>query len=325
VPHTTHAPLRLPPELRKKRGGFRDRGSVMETVRRGGLHTVCEEARCPNIGECFSQGTATFMILGDTCTRRCHFCAVKTGKPGPPNPGEPDALAEAASSMDLKHVVITSVDRDDLSDFGAAHFGRCIEAVRASLPSATIEILTPDFKGKSAAIDTVLKASPDVFNHNIETVHRLYKKVRPQSDWETTTGLLRYVADAGHLAVKSGLMVGLGETDEEVDETLTMLKELGVHIATIGQYLRPTLSHWEVQRYVSEPTYERWRSLGEQIGFSHTFAGPFVRSSYNAAEAMRDHTLNAKRGNLSPRSPSAPRSESTLSLPKETAKLPIIS
>ena len=289
VPATTHAPLRLPSHLRKNRGGFTHRGQITATMRQGGLHTVCEQARCPNIGECFSHGTATFMILGDTCTRRCHFCAVKTGRPLPPNPNEPESLAQAAVSMKLEHVVITSVDRDDLPDYGATHFARCIQAVRAACPKATIEILTPDFKGNTNAVDVVLDAQPDVFNHNIETVERLYKKVRPQSSWETTTALLRYVAKTGHTAVKSGLMVGLGETDDEVSETLALLKSLGVHIATIGQYLRPTLKHWVVNRYVEPATYEQWVQEGRSLGLSHVFAGPFVRSSYNAAEAMRDH------------------------------------
>lgn len=258
-------------------------------MRQGRLHTVCEEARCPNIGECFSSGTATFMILGDTCTRRCHFCAVKTGRPQLPNPEEPEELAEAAAEMGLAHVVITSVDRDDLPDLGASHFAACIGAVRRRLPNADIEILTPDFKGRPELIDVVLAASPDVFNHNIETVARLYRQVRPQSRFETTTSVLRYVASTGHPAVKSGLMVGLGESDDEVCETLDTLAELGVHIATIGQYLRPSMKHWPVARYVDENAYQRFEQHGKQNGLSHVFAGAFVRSSYHAREATMAH------------------------------------
>ena len=288
MPATSHAPLRLPPELRKARSSA-DTRSIKQRMRRGHLHTVCEEARCPNIGECFASGTATFMILGDTCTRRCHFCAVKTGRPLPPNPAEPEELAQAAADMELSHVVITSVDRDDLPDLGAAHFAACIRAVKQRLPDADVEILTPDFKGHPELIDVVLEAAPDVFNHNIETVARLYRKVRPQSHFEVTSSLLRYVAAAGHPAVKSGLMVGLGETDDEVCETLDLLSELGVHIATLGQYLRPSMKHWEVMRYVSEDSYARFVEHGKSAGLTHVFAGAFVRSSYHAREATQAH------------------------------------
>ncbi|MFZ9888060.1 MAG: lipoyl synthase [Myxococcota bacterium] len=288
MPQTENAPLRLPPELRRPRSA-RQLSEVKALLRRSRLVTVCEEARCPNIGECFSRKTATFMILGDTCTRRCHFCNVKTGRPGEPDVDEPRALAEAAASLGLDHVVITSVDRDELEDCGADHWAACIRAVKDRLPSAEVEILTPDFKGRPELIDRVLAAGPSVFNHNIETVSRLYRKVRPQSRWETTCEVLRYVATSGHPAVKSGLMVGLGETDDEVLETLRTLRELGVHIVTIGQYMRPTLRHWEVDRYVDEARYERYREYGEELGFTHVFAGPFVRSSYHAKEAAFAH------------------------------------
>jgi lipoic acid synthetase len=289
MPSTTHAPLRLPEALRKNRGSPLDRERVHALMRQSGLHTVCEEARCPNIGECFQSGTATFMILGDTCTRRCHFCAVTTGKPRPIDVDEPHKLAEAAAALNLQHVVITSVDRDELPDFGAAHFAACIRAVKARLPQATVEILTPDFQGNEAAVDVVLEAAPDVFNHNMETVARLYKSVRPQSNWTTTTGLLRMLAAKGHPAVKSGIMVGLGESDDEVFATLDTMRELGVHIATIGQYLRPSLKHWEVSRYVDDDTYARYVEHGTRLGFTHVFAGAFVRSSYHAKEAHRAH------------------------------------
>jgi lipoic acid synthetase len=195
--------------------------------------------------------------------------------------------------MGLSHVVITSVDRDDLPDLGAAHFAACIQAVKRSLPHADVEILTPDFKGRPELVDVVLAAAPDVFNHNIETVARLYRQVRPQSRFETTTSLLQYVARAGHPAVKSGLMVGLGETDDEVCETLDLLAELGVHIATLGQYLRPSMKHWEVERYVDEVSYARFVEHGKRAGLSHVFAGAFVRSSYHAREATLAHRSQA--------------------------------
>lgn len=286
---TKNAPLRLPSWLRKDRRAASLRSDIHTTMRTRGLHTVCEEARCPNIGECFSSGTATFMILGDTCTRRCHFCAVGSGRPKPIDDDEPHKLAEAAAQMKLSHVVITSVDRDDLPDYGANHFARCITAVKQALPSATVEILTPDFKGKPHLIDVVLAAHPDVFNHNIETVERLYKEVRPQSHWHVTVGVLKYVAASGHPAVKSGMMVGLGESDEEILQTLDLLRETGVHIATIGQYMRPSMKNWSVDRYVEEEAYQKYIAHGTQLGFTHVFAGPFVRSSYHAAEAHRAH------------------------------------
>ena len=297
---TPDAPLRLPAALRKNRGSALSRRRVHALVRQSGLSTVCEEARCPNIGECFASGTATFMILGDRCTRRCHFCAVTTGKPRPVDDAEPERLAEAAATLGLRHVVVTSVDRDDLDDAGAAHFAACIRAVKRASPATTVEILTPDFDflgdGGPARVDVVLAARPDVFNHNLETVERLYRAVRPQSRWEATTGLLRYVASTGHAAVKSGVMVGLGEDDDEVCATLDAMRGLGVHVATIGQYLRPSLAHRPVARYVEDASYERFRAHGAARGFTHVFAGPFVRSSYHAAEAQAAHVQARRRG-----------------------------
>jgi lipoic acid synthetase len=260
---------------------------VHAVMRARGLSTVCEEARCPNIGECFASGTATFMILGDRCTRRCHFCNVTTGRPRAPDPDEPAKLAEAVAELGLDHVVLTSVDRDDLKDKGAHHWAACIRAVKAG--GAAVEVLTPDFAGQRPLLDVVLAAEPDVFNHNMETVERLYRQVRPQSSWDVTTGVLRAVASTGHPAVKSGIMVGLGETDDEVCATLDMMRALGVHIATIGQYLRPSLKHWPVARYVDDESYDRFVAHGDSVGLTHTFAGPFVRSSYHAKEAHRHH------------------------------------
>lgn len=286
----TETALRLPEAFRKRLGTTHERGRVHGVMRARGLHTVCEEARCPNMGECFSSSTATFMILGDRCTRRCHFCNVTTARPAALDEAEPEKLADAADELGLTHVVITSVDRDDLEDKGARHFARCIRAVKARTPTATVEVLTPDFAGDPRLIDLVLDAQPDVFNHNLETVKRLYSAVRPQSRWETSMNVLAHVARQGHEAVKSGIMVGLGEDDDEVLATLETMQTLGVHIATIGQYLRPSLKHWPVSRYVDEQTHARFRAHGESLGLTHVFAGAFVRSSYHAAEAQAAHT-----------------------------------
>lgn len=284
---TTQNPvLRLPSGMRKKLGSEHSRNTVHALLRKNHLNTVCEEAKCPNIGECFANKTATFMILGDRCTRRCHFCSVKTGRPMPPHPDEAAHLVEAIVAMGLDHVVITSVDRDDLPDCGAYHFARCISEIRTKLPHVTIELLTPDFKGKSELIDVVLAAGPHIFGHNIETVERLYKKVRPQSHWDVTSSVLKYVAHSKKASVKSGMMVGLGESNEEVSQTLSHLVDLGVEVATIGQYLRPSLKHWPVVRYVEAQHYQDWVTEGQRLGLRHVYAGPFVRSSYHAKETF---------------------------------------
>ncbi len=288
---TSYAPLRLPENMRKRLGRAETRRDVHTLLRKTRLNTVCEEARCPNIGECFSNKTATFMILGDRCTRRCHFCSVTTAKPKPVDVNEAEHLADAVMQLALEHVVITSVDRDELPDHGAEHFAHCIRTLRERVPQAVVELLTPDFKGKEHLVDCVLAAGVDVWGHNIETVERLYRKVRPQSHWDVTSSVLKYVASKGTLT-KSGMMVGLGETDDEVDETLLYLKSLGVNIVTIGQYLRPSLKHWPVARYVEASSYSRWVKLGKELGFQHVYAGPFVRSSYHAKEAHA-HALAA--------------------------------
>ena len=282
---TDNAPLRLPEPLRRtilNRHGP-ETVAIKRVMRARGLSTVCEEARCPNLGECFASGTATFMILGDRCTRRCHFCAVSTAKPLAVDAHEPHKLAAAVAEMGLRHVVITSVDRDDLADKGAHHWAACVRAVKDT--GAHVEILTPDFGGDLALADVVLAAGPHVFNHNLETVQRLYQAVRPQSRWEHTTALLRHVASSS--VAKSGIMVGLGESDAEVRETLQVMRELGVQIATIGQYLRPSLAHWPVARYVDDAAFAGYRAHGEALGIAHVFAGALVRSSYHAAEALR--------------------------------------
>ncbi len=255
------------------------------------LNTVCEEARCPNIYECWGEhGTATFMILGDTCTRRCGFCAVHTGRPAPGvDAGEPARVAEAAAAMGLRHVVVTSVDRDDLADGGAGHFADTIQAIREQVPGAAVEVLTPDFRGVPDALDIVLQARPEVFSHNMETVPRLYRQARPGSRYERSLDLLREASagrDGGGYEgrVKTGLMIGLGETTAELEATIRDIRSAGTEILTIGQYLQPTRDHLPVDRYVHPDEFARLREVALGLGFDHCESGPLVRSSYHAHE-----------------------------------------
>jgi lipoic acid synthetase len=250
-----------------------------------GLHTVCEEAKCPNRIECWSRQTATFMILGRVCTRPCGFCAVERGKPPELEADEPERVAEAAKRMGLKHAVLTSVTRDDLPDGGADHFRRCVSAVRTAT-GATVEVLTPDFNGDLEALDVVLSAAPEVFNHNVETVARLQRYVRRKSAYETSLRVLAYVkAKAPRTVSKSGVMLGLGETTEEVLETFGDLRRVGVDLMTVGQYLQPSAKHLPVERYVPPAEFERLGELARSMGFRHVASGPFVRSSYHADDA----------------------------------------
>jgi lipoic acid synthetase len=258
------------------------------------LHTVCQEARCPNIYECWGEhGTATFMILGDVCTRRCGFCAVTSGRPAPGvDPREPERLAEAVAVMGLRHAVVTSVDRDDLPDGGAGHFAEVIAAVHRRNPGCAVEVLTPDFRGVPGALDVVLGAAPEVFSHNVETVPRLYRRARPGSRYDRSLALLAESArrrDRGAYAgrVKTGIMVGLGELPEEVHATLADIRGAGVEILTIGQYLRPTSRHLPVDRWVHPEEFAAWRDLALSLGFAHCESGPLVRSSYHAHEHVR--------------------------------------
>lgn len=255
------------------------------------LHTVCQEARCPNIYECWGEhGTATFMILGEICTRRCGFCAVTSGKPRPGvDPEEPEHVAEAVATMGLQHAVITSVDRDDLPDGGAGHFAQVIEAIHRRNPGTAVEVLTPDFRGVPEALDIVLGANPEVFSHNVETVPRLYRPVRPGSRYDRSLGLLAEAArrrDAKEYGgrVKTGIMVGIGEREEEVYETIREIRQAGVEILTIGQYLQPTPEHLPVDRWVHPEEFRRYREYALSLGFRHCQAGPLVRSSYHAHE-----------------------------------------
>jgi len=261
---------------------------VRVLLRESSLHTVCEEARCPNLGECFTRGTATFLLLGDRCTRRCAYCSVSTARPSPPDPEEPERVAAAARRLGLRYVVLTSVDRDDLADGGAAHFAATVRAVRRALPGAGVEVLTPDFRGDRAALRVVLESAPDVFNHNIETVPRLFPRLRPQGRYPLSLDVL-----AGAKAIrpdrvtKSGLMVGLGETDEEVVRVLEDLRAAGVDIVTIGQYLRPTRDHEPVRRYVPPSAFRAYEEQARAMGFPTVHSGVFVRSSFSAEEVYR--------------------------------------
>ncbi len=256
---------------------------VPDLLRRGGLHTVCEEALCPNRGECFSRGTATFLILGDRCTRDCRFCSVAHGPTGPPDPDEPARVAEAVREMGLQYVVITSVTRDDLEDGGAGLFARTIQEIRARNPEALVEVLIPDFQGDEQALCKVLDARPDVLNHNLETVPRLYPAARPGAVYRRSLELLERVGRYDPaIPVKSGLMLGLGETRREIDRTLRDLREAGCGLLTLGQYLQPTRKHLPVHRFVPPSEFEEWRGVALDLGFGEVASGPFVRSSYRA-------------------------------------------
>ena len=249
------------------------------------LNTVCEDARCPNMAECWGNGTATFMILGDICTRSCGFCNIKTGKPVGLDFDEPRRVARAIEAMGIDYAVITSVNRDELSDGGASLFAETIEQIRSIIPACKIEVLIPDFKGDIEALMIVLKANPDVLNHNIETVPRLYSKVRPQANYEQSLELIRRAKDFGSLT-KSGMMVGLGEESDEVYKVLDDLKQSGCDIATIGQYLQPTKNHLEVERYVKPLEFAEYKAFGTVLGFTAIESGPLVRSSYHAKEVL---------------------------------------
>lgn len=248
------------------------------------LHTVCEEAHCPNLGECWSRGTATFMILGDVCTRACGFCAVKTGLPErPPEEDEPRRVADAVARMGLRHAVITSVNRDDQADGGAGIFAATIREIRARVSDCAVEVLIPDFKGSASALRIVLDARPDVLNHNTETVPRLYRKVRPGASFSRSLELLRRAKEAG-LLTKSGIMVGLGESGVEIEETIAAIRGAGTDVLTVGQYLRPSPQHLEVERYYTPEEFGQLRELALGMGYAHVESGPLVRSSYHAEE-----------------------------------------
>jgi lipoic acid synthetase len=290
---TDYTPFRRPDWLKVKIGlgeNYTRLRSLIDTQR---LHTVCEEARCPNMGECWEAGTATFMILGDVCTRSCGFCAVKTGKPTDLDADEPRRVAEAVSRMSVRHAVITSVNRDELYDGGAQIFAETIRQTRTLNPGTTIEVLIPDFRGDEFALDIVLDALPDILNHNTETVPRLYQTVRPQGDYRRTLELLARARKRGFLT-KTGMMLGLGEREEEVLQVMTDLRKVECQILTLGQYLQPTKEHLPVDRFVHPDEFERFRLSGKEMGYRHVESGPLVRSSYHAE---RHVTPNDTSGN----------------------------
>lgn len=292
---TAEVPLkprpRIPEWLRLKlptSSAFAETRNLLDDLR---LHTVCESARCPNHWECWSKGTATFMIAGDRCTRACAFCAVSTAKPFPLEQDEPARVAEAVRRMKLKHVVITAVARDDLADGGADHFRRTIETVRAVNPGVIVEVLTPDFLDKDSAIDTVLAATPDIFNHNLETVRRLTPGVRSRATYDRSLSVLAKAKQRSRnrLFTKSGMMLGLGETEDEVIEAMRDLRSVDCDILTLGQYLQPTLKHLPVVEFVAPERFEACRVVAESLGFVHVASGPMVRSSYHAEEFATEH------------------------------------
>ena len=264
-------------------------GPAYERVRallnKSQVHTVCQEAKCPNMWECFSRRTSTFLIMGPCCTRNCRFCAVAHGPSCPPDPGEPARVAEAAQSMVLSYVVITSVTRDDLADGGASLFAKTIKEIRKRMPDALVEVLIPDFQGNTDALHTVVKTCPDVLNHNLETVLRLYPSVRPEASYRRSLELLRQAKQYDPtIPTKSGLMLGLGEFPDEVEKTLGDLLDAGCSILTLGQYLQPTREHLKVERFIHPEEFDNWRETALKIGFSEVASGPFVRSSYHAKE-----------------------------------------
>ena len=296
---TARIPVKIEPTLRPQRkpAWIRARSAADPAVtrlkgvlRENRLHTVCEEASCPNIGECFSGGTATFMIMGDICTRRCPFCDVAHGRPDPLDADEPQNLARTIKAMQLGYVVVTSVDRDDLRDGGAGHFTRCIEAIREHNPATRIEVLVPDFRGRMGrALEILNRAPPDVFNHNLETVPSLYKKVRPGSDYAWSLNLLkRFKALHPGIPTKSGLMLGVGESIDEVEQVMRDLRAHNCDMLTLGQYLQPSKHHLPLVRYVHPDEFDRLGELGYELGFTHVASGPMVRSSYHADQQAKD-------------------------------------
>ena len=276
--------LRKPNWIRAKMPSGARVTEIKKALRKNGLYSVCEEAACPNLGECFNNGTATFMIMGDICTRRCPFCDVAHGKPKPLDQQEPEKLAVTIKDMKLRYVVITSVDRDDLRDGGAGHFADCIKSARALSPELQIEVLVPDFRGRmDIAIELLSNTPPDVFNHNLETVPRLYKKSRPGSSYQWSLNLLKNFKEAQpKVPTKSGIMLGLGETLEEVEVVMQDLRDHGCNMLTLGQYLQPSKEHLPVERYVTPDEFDHLAKIGKKMGFSHVASGPMVRSSYHA-------------------------------------------
>jgi lipoic acid synthetase len=284
-------PDRKPPWLKVRAPGGENYNRLGALMRELGLHTVCEEAHCPNVGECWEHGTATFMILGDVCTRNCAYCAVSHGRPPVYDIEEPARVASAVEQMKLRHVVITSVDRDDLPDFGAGIFAETIRQIKQRLPDCSVEVLVPDFQGDEDAIRTVLDAEPDIYNHNTETVPRLYKRCRPGGRYERVLRIFRFVKDvAPHIPTKTGIILGMGETIPEVEHTMRELRTVDVDILTLGQYLRPSPQHIALDRYYTPDEFRALRETGLALGYRHVESGPLVRSSYHAWEQVQSLT-----------------------------------
>ncbi|HEA67655.1 MAG TPA: lipoyl synthase [Desulfobacterales bacterium] len=280
---TSKVILKKPPWLKRRLPGGSEQEAVRALLSKGRLHTVCQEAKCPNLWECFSQNTATFLIMGSRCTRNCRFCAVSHGPVSPPDREEPIRVAEAVQQMQLSYVVITSVTRDDLPDGGASFFSTTIHEIRKKIPDILVEVLIPDFQGNETSIQSIVDAQPDILNHNLETVPRLYDSVRPQAGYRRSLEVLKQVHlyDPA-LPTKSGLMLGLGEKSEEIQETLKDLLDVGCRILTLGQYLQPTAQHLPVSRFIPPEEFDIWRKRALEIGFSKVASGPFIRSSYHA-------------------------------------------
>lgn len=274
--------IKKPEWLRRHLTSATDYKKVKNTLNEGGLHTICESGLCPNKGECWNAGTATFMILGDICTRSCRFCNVKTGKPLPPDPNEMERVAKAVKKMRVKHCVITSVDRDDLPDGGASHWAGTIRSIKKEVPVTTIEALIPDFKGNENDIQQVINAGPEVISHNLETVRKLTKEVRVYADYDTSLRVIRYISHNSNVRTKSGIMLGLGETETDILQTMDDLLEAGCEVITIGQYLQPSRKHLPVQAYIHPDNFERYGEIARSKGFAFVESAPLVRSSYHA-------------------------------------------
>ena len=284
--------MKKPPWLKKRLPPFEDLVKVKSILDSAELHTVCEEARCPNLGDCFSKGTATILVLGRICTRNCGFCAVEHGVSAPPDEEEPEKVAHAVKKMGLHYVVITSVTRDDVPDGGASHFSKTIQAVRALDREIKIEVLIPDFKGDLSSLITVLNEGPEVLNHNVETIQRLYQEVRPQADYGRSLRLLKRAKERDSQTVtKSGFMLGLGETEKEILSLLQDLREVGCDFLTIGQYLQPRPDRLPVVRYIPPEEFEGYKKIGEEMGFKSVASGPFVRSSFHAAQMFSNRSI----------------------------------
>lgn len=276
-----------PDWLKVKIGGGKNFIKMKSLLRNAKLHTICEEAKCPNIAECFGSGTAVFLILGDICTRNCKYCNVKHGVPNSLNPNEPNDVAESVKKLDLKYVVITSVTRDDLDDGGASVFNKTVKEVKKLNKNCRVEVLIPDFKGKIDSLKKIIDAKPDVINHNIEVVQDLFPKIRPEGNYETSLELLRNIKNIDkNIKTKSGLMIGIGENKEQILKTIKDLKKVGVDFLTIGQYLQPTKNHAEIKNYYTPKEFEELKKIGLDVGFEHIESGPLVRSSYHAEKAM---------------------------------------